>query len=216
MKKQKFKYLFSFILITFLIYILYTLITNIYFEMFKLNNQERELIVERLNQEIELEKDDDKREVKRELRYLGTLEGHNVIAKLEIPKIDINLDILEEYTEESLKISITKFFGSNPNDIGNFCISGHNYKINNNNMFVNLKKLEIDDEIILTDGYNKQLKYKVYDIFKVFPKETNSLSQKTNGKTEMTLITCTSDSKQRIIVKAVSKDGGHARNEREK
>jgi LPXTG-site transpeptidase (sortase) family protein len=52
-------------------------------------------------------------------------------------------------------------------------------------------------------GYERKIKYIVTDIFKVFPKETSSLSQRTNGKKEITLITCTADSKERIIVKGV-------------
>ena len=69
-------------------------------------------------------------------------------------------------------------------------------------MFRNLKKLDIGDEIFLVDGIYGVVKYEVYDILTVNPNETDCLSQKTNGKVELTLITCTSDSKKRIIVKA--------------
>ena len=69
-------------------------------------------------------------------------------------------------------------------------------------MFRNVKKLELGDEIDLTDGENNTITYKIYDIYKVLPNETNSASQETKGKKEITLITCTIDSKKRIIVKA--------------
>lgn len=189
---------------------MYLLITNLYFELFKLNNKERQLRIERLNIEqggdtiiSNSELLTDTSQDKKELKYIKEISGYNVIAELEIPAINLKTDILEQYSEESLKISVTKFFGSNPNDIGNFCISGHNYRVNSNNMFNNLKKIKTGDDIFLTDGYGKQIRYKVYDIFKVFPNETNSLSQKTKGKREVTLITCTSDSQKRIIVKAI-------------
>ena len=49
---------------------------------------------------------------------------------------------------------------------------------------------------------NWQQLYEIYDIYKVKPQETQCLSQETNGNVEVTLITCTNDSKYRIIVKA--------------
>ena len=45
------------------------------------------------------------------------------------------------------------------------------------------------------------MQYKIYDINQVFPNDVSCLKQNTNFK-EVTLITCTSDSKKRIIVKA--------------
>lgn len=130
--------------------------------------------------------------------------GYDVDAKLEIPSIDLETYVLKNYSTNALLISVTKFFGGDPNEIGNYCISGHNFK--NSNMFRNLKKLKLKDEIILTDQKNRTYQYEIYDIYKVLPEETSSLSQKTNGKTIMTLITCTSDSKERIIVQAEKKD----------
>lgn len=127
--------------------------------------------------------------------------GYNVIAELKIPKINLITDVLEQYSKEALLVSVTKFWGSSPNEIGNFCISGHNYV--NKNMFNKLKRLEIGDNLLLTDKNQNTIEYKIYDIFKVEPSDTSVVSQKTDGKREVTLITCTSDSKQRIIVKAL-------------
>ena len=45
--------------------------------------------------------------------------------------------------------------------------------------------------------------YKIYLVDIVEPDETQCLSQKTDGRIEVTLITCTTDSSKRIIVKAV-------------
>ena len=70
-------------------------------------------------------------------------------------------------------------------------------------MFQNIKKLKINDEIYLTDTNGKKEKYSIYDIYTVLPNETRCLSQKTDGNTELTLITCTPDSERRIIVKAI-------------
>lgn len=131
-------------------------------------------------------------------------KGFSVIAKLEIPKINLETYVLENYSVQALTVSVTKFYGGEPNEIGNFCISGHNYVVKN--MFHNLKKLDVNDEIFLTDLKNRTYKYKIYKKETVLPKETECLSQITDGKIELTLITCTTDSSKRIILKAVKQN----------
>jgi len=138
-------------------------------------------------------------QTQRELKYIREFKGYDVIAELNIPKIKLNINILQQYSEEALNVSATKFYGPNPNEVGNLCVSGHNY---NSRMFKNLSKLSNGDEIDLTDGYNETVKYKVYDVYKVNPNNTSCLSQDTGGRREVTLITCTADSKERIIIKA--------------
>lgn len=127
------------------------------------------------------------------------IDEYKVIGKIEIPKIEIEKYILEETNEKSLKKSVTKICGPNINRTGNFCIAGHNYK----NTFGNLSQLENGDVIKLTDTYNRTVSYKVYDIQKVSPKETDCLLQETNGEREVTLVTCTLGAIKRVIVKAV-------------
>ena len=130
-----------------------------------------------------------------------TYKGYPVIAKLEIPKINLETYVISEYSNQALGVSVTKFYGGNPNEVGNFCIAGHNYITKN--MFHDLKKLENEDTILLTDLEGEKVQYRVYAIETVAPNETQCLSQKTNGKIELTLITCTTDSSKRIIVKAI-------------
>ena len=131
-------------------------------------------------------------------------KGYTVISKLEIPKIDLETYVLEKYLEETLNVSVVKFYGANPNEIGNFCIAGHNFK--NKNMFKNLKKLSVGDNLFIIDNDIGRVEYEIFDIYKVSPKDVACLSQETNGKREVTLITCTNDSKERIIVKAREKE----------
>ena len=70
-------------------------------------------------------------------------------------------------------------------------------------MFHDLKKLSIGDTFSLIDKHQKEGMYKIYLVDIVEPDETQCLSQKTDGRIEVTLITCTTDSSKRIIVKAV-------------
>ena len=127
--------------------------------------------------------------------------GYPVIAKLEIEKINLDTLVLKEHNKQTLATSVTKFFGANPNEMGNFCIAGHNYITKN--MFHNLKKVNVGDKIKLTDLTGRSINYKVYKKSIVLPNETQCLSQKTNGRTELTLITCTTDSSKRIVIKAI-------------
>ena len=130
-------------------------------------------------------------------------KGNKVICKLEIPKIDLETYVLEKYLEETLNVSVVKFYGANPNEIGNFCIAGHNFK--NKNMFRNLKNLSIGDNLFIIDNKKGRVEYEIFDIYIVNPEDVACLSQETKGEKQVTLITCTNDSKERIIVKAREK-----------
>lgn len=54
----------------------------------------------------------------------------------------------------------------------------------------------------ITDMKGDTLNYYVYDTFTVNPDNTDCTSQLTEGRTEITLITCTATGKQRFVVKA--------------
>lgn len=127
-------------------------------------------------------------------------KGYPVSAKLEIPAIELETYVLQKYSIKALNVSVTKFWGANPNEIGNFCIAGHNFQ--NKNMFRNLRKLKVGDNLFIADNKIGKVEYEIYDLYKVLPDDVNCLSQETNGKREVTLITCTTDSQKRIIVKA--------------
>ena len=130
---------------------------------------------------------------------------YKIIAKIEIPKINVTYSVLQgetgsiEETEELLKISPVKFHGYDPNEVGNFCIVGHNYR--NTKFFSKVPTLVVGDTLTLTDLTNRTITYEVYDKHTVDPNDTSDTTQLTGGRKELTLITCTDDSKQRVIVR---------------
>lgn len=136
-----------------------------------------------------------------ENKYI-TQDGKSYIieAILNIPSLEINYPILSETSEELLKISLNKFWGPEPNQIGNYCIVGHNYK--NKKMFGKLSLIKNGDIVELTDNSGKTVKYTVYNKYVVEPDDVSCTSQLTNGNKEVTLITCTNYGKQRLVVKA--------------
>jgi LPXTG-site transpeptidase (sortase) family protein len=125
---------------------------------------------------------------------------YNTIGSINIPSIGVNYPILAETTDNLLKVSVCRFWGGNANEVGNLCIAGHNYR--NNRFFSKVLTLKVGDIIEITDLNNQTIKYSVYDKYTVDPKDRSCTSQVTNGKKIVTLITCTNDSKQRVIVQA--------------
>ena len=128
------------------------------------------------------------------------------VGTINIPKIGVNYSIIhgetgsEKETEALLKISPCRFYGPEPNEVGNFCIVGHNYR--NTKFFSKVPQLEKGDTVNITDLTGRTLTYSVYNKYTVSPTEVNCIDQRTNGKKEITLITCTNDRKSRVIVKA--------------
>lgn len=124
-----------------------------------------------------------------------------VIGTIEIPKLNIKYPILSDVSDEFLKISACRFYGPPPNKIGNLCIAAHNY--DDNRFFSNLYKLDTGDAINIYDINNLLITYYVYDKFETFKSDASCTSQNTNGKKEITLVTCNNITKNRLIVKAV-------------
>ena len=130
-----------------------------------------------------------------------------ILKSLSIPKINVEYPIVdgesdsEAETEELLRMSPVKFHGPDINTVGNYCIVGHNYR--NSRFFSKVPTLVNGDIIQITDfADNSTVEYEVYDKYVVDPTDVSCTSQNTDGRREITLITCTDDSKQRVIVKA--------------
>lgn len=152
------------------------------------------------NKEVIIKNESDK--VKADTIYINVNskgQEYRVAGEISIPKIKINYPIIYETSEEYLKIAPTKLFGPEVNEIGNLCIVGHNYK--NNEFFSRLSELEIDDRVYLTSNNGKKLTYLVYDKYEIYETDLECTNQYTNGNIEITLITCTSKKKKRLIVK---------------
>ncbi len=123
-------------------------------------------------------------------------------AVLKIPCLGIEYPVLSDTSDELLKISLNRLWGPDPNEIGNYVIVGHNYR--NGKMFGKLSNIKIGDKIELTDNIGRTVTYSVYTTYVVDPADVSCTSQRTDGKREVTLITCTSTGKQRFVVKAAA------------
>lgn len=168
------------------------------FNYYKSNQNDQELnnVVQQIENEFE-NKTSEEEKIKIEYK------GFEVVGIIEIPKINIKYPIINKTNDTTMKYSITKFSGCEINQIGNFVVAGHNNL--NGTMFGKVKKLEIGDEIILTDLYNNSITYEIFDKYSVEPNDVSILESVQKDAKEVTLITCTNGHLNRLITKAREK-----------
>lgn len=123
-----------------------------------------------------------------------------VIGIIKIDKINLNYSILSVTNNDLLDISVCKFAGSMPNEVGNLCIAGHNYV--DYKFFSRLNELEKNDIITIYDLTGNYLNYSIYDIYETKANDLSCTSQETNNTKIVTLITCNNMNGKRLIVKA--------------
>ena len=124
-----------------------------------------------------------------------------VIGMIKIDKIELNYPILSESNDELLKISLCRFTGPMPNQVGNLCIAGHNYV--NNRFFSRLNELEIGDFIEIYDLYGQKQEYCIFQKYEVEANDFSCTSQEVNNTKIVTLLTCDDvNSNKRLVVQA--------------
>ena len=133
-----------------------------------------------------------------------TYKGYNVVGTIEIPQTSLKYPILEKVTKGSIEVAVAVLYGPGPNQVGNTVIVGHNYR--NGLFFSNNKKLSNGDKVYITDLEGKRVTYTIYDKFEATSEDTSFYTRNTNGAREITLSTCTDDSKYRIIILAKADD----------
>lgn len=127
-------------------------------------------------------------------------KGYKIEGIIEIPKINIKYPIIDHTNEETMKVSITKFWGPQANEIGNYTVAGHNNK--DGTMFGKTKYLQLGDKIKLTNLKNKTIEYEIFKIYSIDPDDVSCVESVENGTREITLITCTNGHKNRLVTKA--------------
>lgn len=136
------------------------------------------------------------------------LHGYSVVGKIVIDKFKISTYILkppsleDDDMNDALKYGATEFWGPDINEIGNYCITAHNYK----NVFGKIHSLNIGDTFYLVGKDGRKVTYSVTEILpSVKPTDMQHIEQNTDNKRKVTLITCTLSGLTRVIVKAEEK-----------
>lgn len=135
----------------------------------------------------------------------SSVGGYKVLGQIIIDDLNIEQYILNLPEDKALENGVAKLYGPSLNNVGNFCIVGHNYE----GIFKDLGTLNVGDKITIKDTKEVEYEYKVTNVKTVEPDDLECLLQDTE-KTEMTLITCSTGSTSRIIVKTekVAEDNG--------
>lgn len=119
---------------------------------------------------------------------MQTPNGLAVMGIVSIPKIDINLMLVEGVTRQALKFAVGHMPGTAmPGEVGNCALAGHrSYTFGE--YFNRLDEVEVGDEIQITRG-KETYTYKVYESFLVEPTEV-WVTEPIVDKKIVTLITC--------------------------
>ena len=127
-----------------------------------------------------------------------TYKGYKVVGKIEIPKTDVSYVILDKVTPKSLETSIGLMYGAGINQVGNTVLAGHNFR--NGTFFSNNKKLTEGDKIYLTDMQGNKVTYVIYHKYTTNANDFSYATRDTKGKREVSLTTCTDDTKNRLVI----------------
>ncbi len=123
--------------------------------------------------------------------------AEDAVGVLEIPSANIQGIIKEGVEYSTLERYIGMFDGSaKPGQTGNCCLAAHNNTCTQ--IFRNLDSVTIGD-IVKIRTRKAEYTYKVYDKFIVDPTQTEVLGK--SNKKIVTIITCTPNGLQRIVVR---------------
>lgn len=123
-----------------------------------------------------------------------------ILGTISIEKLGIYYPVISDFSDDLLKISICRFYGPLDSSCGNLCLAGHNY--NDGSFFSKLPSLNIGDKICIEFWDNTYCEYYLYDKYETNLKDTSCTLQETNGKKEITLVTCNNFNGNRMIFKA--------------
>ena len=131
-----------------------------------------------------------------------TYKGYKVAGKLEMPTVNLQYPVLDQMTDaNAIEVSVAIQYGVGLNNVGNTVIIGHNYR--SGLFFGSNKNLQIGDTIYITDwATGTRRAYTIYNKYTTEESDTSYYSRDTGGKREVSLVTCQSNNKYRLVVLA--------------
>ena len=84
------------------------------------------------------------------------------------------------------------------NKVGNTVIIGHNYR--NGAFFGSNKRLSEGDKVYITDNSGERVEYTIYKKYLTPQEDYSYATRNTNGKREITLVTCHTDNRYRLVI----------------
>ena len=118
--------------------------------------------------------------------------GKVYVGKLDIPALDMEMPVMDQYTRHNRKLGPSLYWGSPEEDsmvIAGFAFQGH---------FAPLKKLSVGDEVLYTGYLGEPLRYTVAKIEILKPSEVEEML---SGEYPLTLFTSTTGGNSRLAVR---------------
>lgn len=140
-----------------------------------------------------------------EQQNANRLNGKTVIGVIQIPKIELIYAIVEGSDAAEIGVAIGHMSSTAQlGEIGNCALAGHRGGYSGP-YFKNLDKLEIGDEVIITNTKQQVFTYKVTETMIVQPDEVWVIEDTGEEVAMLTLVTCENSGTQRLIVRCVAK-----------
>lgn len=119
------------------------------------------------------------------------IDGHSYIGYIMIPKLGLELPVMEQWSDENLKIAPCRFTGTTMEE--NLVLAAHNYKKH----FGPIRRLKPGDQVIFVDMENTTILYEVAATDAVAP---TAVEEVTAGAYDLALVTCTYGGNTRLVV----------------
>lgn len=120
------------------------------------------------------------------------IDNNEYIGIINIPTLDLELPVMSDWSYEKMKISPVRYYGSFENN--DLVICAHSYKT----FFRYIKNLKVGDVLIFTNIDGNVYLYEV-EVIEILSPE--NIKEMIENEFDLTLFTCTSDSKNRVTVR---------------
>lgn len=125
--------------------------------------------------------------------------GYAYMGYLSIPEIGRELPVMSDWSDEKLKVSPCRYYGSI--EAENLVLAAHNYP----GFFGHLKDLSVGDSLYFTDAGGNTREYVVSEFDVLHPDEVEKMI---SSGYPLTLFTCTEDERDRLTVRCETAPGG--------
>ena len=120
------------------------------------------------------------------------IAGQNYLGILSIPKLNLTLPVIPEYSDTALRIAPCRYAGSAYED--DLVVAGHNYIQH----FARLRELAVGDSVQFTDVDGNVFSYTVSEVEQLLPEEVERM---VTGDWDLTLFTCTVSRQHRVTIR---------------
>lgn len=124
------------------------------------------------------------------------IDGHDYIGVLEIPKLELSLPVMAEWSYPKFKKAPCRYVGSAYT--GDMIIAAHNYERH----FGKIKTLELGDVVRFTDVEGNVFNYAVSGFETLGKTDVNQMEA---GEWDLTLFTCTPGGAKRVTVRCIQR-----------